>query len=593
MKLRYNKHESLVTESTTLEANLNSDVKALDAGSVITESSETKSDMHDTSNSSRTYITHVVDANIRPVNDQVPSAEVHLTVLHNVLATEQYQAKSPLLKAELVKSKEMIEKEMYNELLRRESAAAKPHQCKVSSNSSAWYILYVNPFKERLRVWLLKKRLISIRQSSRNSNLDKCILKGVLDKKVQAIVLQQMTFGQISSGLVLHLEDVWTNQFRPPLLPSSKERVRLQSKGKCSEQLQIGKGNILQRATEVAKNPIFYILVDISRTTITSYRPFTASQNFPSILHSAVMEYMTHDAWHWASSLVTTSTNLHGDHKTISHLSLFGGKIGARDVDVKKGMINIMRLSEAKRSISAMFGLQSIPIPSRIKESEKSPKGDFQNQKGERECSLQHMNRTKTANRNPTNYHLYLALMEALIADEKPWIRSCYPSKLDQTGRSAKREDPESAASGSAQPPSKDDHQSSKKPREHPALTSTGWQITDTRDDVVNSLMHMLPNNIQITDTNSFIVSKKRSSDSSKKLKGIQTLTPAEQEAADIMKALKESKKMSKRQPGTGGSNEGTGNILGVPDESTVISRASSEGTGSKPGVPDEEKLIL
>ncbi|GJZ80591.1 retrovirus-related pol polyprotein from transposon TNT 1-94 [Tanacetum coccineum] len=49
-----------------------------------------------------------------------------------------------------------------------------------------------------------------------------------------------------------------------------------------------------------------------------------------------------------------------------------------------------------------------------------------------------------------------------------------------------------------------------------------------------------------------------------------QTLTPAKQEAADIMKALKESKKMSKRQPRTGGSNEGTGNILGVPDESTV-----------------------
>ncbi|GKE73038.1 hypothetical protein Tco_1535079 [Tanacetum coccineum] len=41
--------------------------------------------------------------------------------------------------------------------------------------------------------------------------------------------------------------------------------------------------------------------------------------------------------------------------------------------------------------------------------------------------------------------------------------------------------------------------------------------------------------------------------------------------AADIMKALKESKKMSKRQPGTGGSNEGTGNILGVPDEEMLI----------------------
>ncbi|GJV29006.1 hypothetical protein Tco_1385454 [Tanacetum coccineum] len=237
---------------------------------------------------------------------------------------------------------------------------------------------------------------------------------------------------------------------------------------------------------------------------------------------------------------------------------------------------------------------------------------------------FKHMNKNKTANRNPANYHLYHALMEALIADEDAMDKEVAvkvkdhkrkhdsdddedddddegPSAGSNQGRSAKRRRPESAASGSAQPPSKDDHQSSKKPREsdasaskqHPALTSTGWQITDTRDDVVNSLMHMLPNNIQITDTNSFIVSKKRSSDSSKKLKGIQTLTPAEQEAADIMKALKESKKMSKRQPGTGGSNEGTGNILGVPDESTVISRASSEGTRSKPGVPDEEKLIL
>ncbi|GJV54582.1 hypothetical protein Tco_1455587 [Tanacetum coccineum] len=50
---------------------------------------------------------------------------------------------------------------------------------------------------------------------------------------------------------------------------------------------------------------------------------------------------------------------------------------------------------------------------------------------------------------------------------------------------------------------------------------------------------------------------------------------------------------MSKRQPGTGGSNEGTGNILGVPNESTIVSRALSEGTGSKLGVPDKEKLIL
>ncbi|GJV83615.1 putative reverse transcriptase domain-containing protein [Tanacetum coccineum] len=54
------------------------------------------------------------------------------------------------------------------------------------------------------------------------------------------------------------------------------------------------------------------------------------------------------------------------------------------------------------------------------------------------------------------------------------------------------------AASGSAKPPPKDDDQSSKKPREsdasaskqHPALTSTGWQITDTRDAGADSSMH-------------------------------------------------------------------------------------------------------
>nr|GEV67299.1 reverse transcriptase domain-containing protein [Tanacetum cinerariifolium] len=54
-----------------------------------------------------------------------------------------------------------------------------------------------------------------------------------------------------------------------------------------------------------------------------------------------------------------------------------------------------------------------------------------------------------------------------------------------------------------------------------------------------------------------------------------------------------------KRQPGTGGSHEGTGSKQGVLDESTVISATSSEGTCAKPGVLykdkdiTEEKVIL
>ncbi|GJY13374.1 hypothetical protein Tco_0382683 [Tanacetum coccineum] len=82
-------HESLVTECTTLEANLSMDVKALHADLVVMESKGTKYGKHDTSSSSGTYITHVVDVDIRPVNDQVLSAEVHLTAQHNVLANEQ------------------------------------------------------------------------------------------------------------------------------------------------------------------------------------------------------------------------------------------------------------------------------------------------------------------------------------------------------------------------------------------------------------------------------------------------------------------------------------------------------------------------
>ncbi|GJU25915.1 hypothetical protein Tco_1164536 [Tanacetum coccineum] len=76
---------------------------------------------------------------------------------------------------------------------------------------------------------------------------------------------------------------------------------------------------------------------------------------------------------------------------------------------------------------------------------------------------------------------------------------------------------------------------------------------------------------------------KSKLATSNTKLKGAPSLTPQEQEAADIIQAHKESKKTRRRQPGTRGSNEGTGSKPGVPNESTVISATSSEGTGAKP----------
>ncbi|GJY99531.1 hypothetical protein Tco_0516961 [Tanacetum coccineum] len=108
---------------------------------------------------------------------------------------------------------------------------------------------------------------------------------------------------------------------------------------------------------------------------------------------------------------------------------------------------------------------------------------------------FRHMNKNKSANRNTTNYHLYHALMEALIADEDAMDKEVKDKALQLE---TKRRRSDSAASGSAHPPPKDDDQSSKKPREsdasaskqHPALTSTGWQITDSRDAGVDSSMH-------------------------------------------------------------------------------------------------------
>ncbi|GJV52232.1 hypothetical protein Tco_1447973 [Tanacetum coccineum] len=86
--------------------------------------------------------------------------------------------------------------------------------------------------------------------------------------------------------------------------------------------------------------------------------------------------------------------------------------------------------------------------------------------------------------------------------------------------------------------------------------------------------------------------SGKVTSDPPKKLKGVPSLTPEEQEAVDTMQDFKESKKTSKRLSYTRGSSKGTGTIPGVPDESTVVSSTSSERTGTKPGVPSEEKDI-
>nr|GEX47426.1 hypothetical protein [Tanacetum cinerariifolium] len=94
----------------------------------------------------------------------------------------------------------------------------------------------------------------------------------------------------------------------------------------------------------------------------------------------------------------------------------------------------------------------------------------------------------------------------------------------------------------------------------------------------------------QVYATHARIVTEYVHEPAKKKTGSRSTKSVAIQYTPNVVQLLKESKKISRRQPGTRGSSEGTGRIPGVPDESTIISTTSREGTATNPGVPDEEK---
>ncbi|GKC55138.1 hypothetical protein Tco_1077883 [Tanacetum coccineum] len=84
-------HESLVTESTKLEANLSMDVNALDVGLAVTEEK--------------------VDSNTTPNSKNMSHRGGEIDQ-----DAEQDQVKNPLLNTEFLKTSDMVEKEVHNEL---------------------------------------------------------------------------------------------------------------------------------------------------------------------------------------------------------------------------------------------------------------------------------------------------------------------------------------------------------------------------------------------------------------------------------------------------------------------------------------------
>ncbi|GKB34860.1 hypothetical protein Tco_0879802 [Tanacetum coccineum] len=128
--------------------------------------------------------------------------------------------------------------------------------------------------------------------------------------------------------------------------------------------------------------------------------------------------------------------------------------------------------------------------PVKIKNPEKSPKEISKPKRNKDEEKLIQLLHQGQLTKNTANYRLYHALMEALITDEDAMDKEVADKDQTRVGQQRKRSLILPAFLGLLKPPPKDDDQSSKKPREseasaskqHPALTSTGWQITDTRE---------------------------------------------------------------------------------------------------------------
>ncbi|GKF19418.1 hypothetical protein Tco_0068056 [Tanacetum coccineum] len=90
------------------------------------------------------------------------------------------------------------------------------------------------------------------------------------------------------------------------------------------------------------------------------------------------------------------------------------------------------------------------------------------------------MNKNKSANRNLANYHLYHALMEALIADEDAMDKEVKDRVKNHKIKHDSDDDDEDD----------DDDEGPDTIQVLLALPSTGWKITDTRDADVDSSMH-------------------------------------------------------------------------------------------------------
>ncbi|GJV29126.1 hypothetical protein Tco_1385574 [Tanacetum coccineum] len=322
----------------------------------------TKPDKQNTSSSSGSYTTQAVDADIRPVNDDEPFAK---------------SVEMADLKAQL--------------------------QEKVFANAA------------------LKNELRKIKGNS------------VDTKFAKASILGKPPLQPSRNHLVVRQPNAFTSE-RPRISRHESAAASTPHPGENSESnvintVKLGpqcirKGYLILDLQKLQKNPIFRISVDIRQNT-NFVRAFTTSANVPSIYIQLFWNTLTHDITEAEEEAVqekvhaTHSKNLSGprtlkpmqEDQTVIKL----WKITlSSDSNVNSSMIaDPSQMSHLAKSSSLRFNREILCAAwPRVHQESKNLK------RVQRRLSESKGNKNKTANRNPANYHLYHALMEALIADE-------------------------------------------------------------------------------------------------------------------------------------------------------------------------------
>nr|GEU53992.1 reverse transcriptase domain-containing protein [Tanacetum cinerariifolium] len=133
--------------------------KALDIGSVITKSSRTESDKQDTSSELGNYIMHDVDADIRPVNDQVPFAEekvfANATLKNKLRKLKGISVDTKFAKASILGK--LVLQPLENQSVVRQSAAFRCERPKFSKPRFASHVDVKNDFPKPVTPHYLPK----------------------------------------------------------------------------------------------------------------------------------------------------------------------------------------------------------------------------------------------------------------------------------------------------------------------------------------------------------------------------------------------------------------------------------------------------